>query len=497
MSGTSHALAALLGAWLAGSAISVAAAEPSSVLTYHNEPDRSGNFVVPSLSWQRARSLQLDQNFHAQFSGHVYAQPLYWHAPGSASGMLLVATEEDTVYALDAKTGNEIWSRSVGEPVPRSALPCGDIDPLGITGTPVIDEQSDAVYLDAATGEPDGVHHRIFALSLADGSPRPGWPVDVSAALERQQQRFNARDQNQRGALTILNGALYVPFGGHFGDCGQYHGWVVGVPLNDPQTLMSWNTRGRGGGIWAPGGISSDGRDLYVATGNTLNASRWSDGEAVFRLRPDLRRSDRPQDFFALKDWRELDQQDADLGGTNPLPVDVPMGSRSQALLLALGKDRHAYLLDRNNLGGMGGSLAARSIATRPIRTAPVAYPADDGVFVAFQGEGTDCPTRRPDNDLIVLKIRAGAPPGMTTAWCGAFRGAGSPIVTTTNGRANAIVWIVGAEGDNQLHGFEGDTGEALFDGAAMAGLHRFQSLLATADRLYVAADGRIYAFAF
>ena len=345
MSRRSQALAALLAAWFAGSATSIAAAaEPSSVLTYHNQPDRSGNFVVPSLSWLRARSLHLDQNFHAQFSGHVYAQPLYWHAPGSPSGMLLVATEENTVSALDAKTGKEIWRRSLGAPVPRSALSCGDIDPLGITGTPVIDEPSQAVYLDAATGEPDGVHHRIFALSLADGSPRPGWPIDVATALEARQQSFTARDQNQRGALTILNGAVYVPFGGHFGDCGQYHGWVVGVPLNDPRTLMSWSTRGRGGGIWAPGGISSDGRDLYVATGNALNASRWSDGEAVFRLTPDLRRSDRPQDFFALKDWRELDQQDADLGGTNPLPIDVPVANGNQALLLALGKDRHAYL---------------------------------------------------------------------------------------------------------------------------------------------------------
>ncbi len=500
MPAKSHALAALLAAWLAGSAASdAAAAEPSSVLTYHALPDRSGSFVVPSLSWQRARSLQLDQGFHAQFPGHVYAQPLYWHAAGSPSGMLAVATEENMVYALDAKTGREIWSRSLGQPVSRSALSCGDIDPLGITGTPVIDEQSQAIYLDAATVDPDGIHHRIFALSLADGSSRPGWPVDVAAALERRQQSFNVRDQNQRGALTILNGAVYVPFGGHFGDCGQYRGWVVGVPLNDPSTLMSWNTRGRGGGIWAPGGISSDGRDLYVATGNTLSASRWSDGEAVFRLAPDLRRSDRPQDFFALKDWRELDQQDADLGGTNPLPVDVPAGDRSQALLLALGKDRHAYLLDRNNLGGMGGGLVTKLVAARPIRTAPAVYPAADGVFVAFQGQGTDCPTRRLDNDLIVLKIRSGAPPGMTTAWCGAFRGTGSPIVTTTDGRANAIVWVVGAEGDNRLHGFKGDTGEPLFDGNGidMAGLHRFQTLLATADRLYVAADSRIYAFAF
>lgn len=498
MSRRPQALAAVLAAGLAAAAACVAAAaEPASVLTYHKEPERSGNFVVPSLTWQRARSLHLDPTFHAEVSGHVYAQPLYWHAPGSPSGLLLVATEDNTVHALDAKTGKAIWNRSLGAPVPLSALPCGDIDPLGVTGTPVIDAPSETVYLDAATRERDGVHHKIFALSLADGAPRPGWPIDVAEALKGGGQSFVARDQNQRGALAIIEGALYVPFGGHFGDCGQYHGWVVGVPLTNPRAVMSWRTRGEGGGIWAPGGISSDGRDLFVATGNTLDASRWSDGEAVFRLAPDLRRSDRPQDFFALQDWRERDQEDADLGGTNPLPLDVPSAHGTQPLILALGKDGHAYLLDRNNLGGIGGSLADHAVTTRPIRTAPAAYPTADGVFVAFQGTGADCPTRRPDNALTVLKLRAGTPLGMRTAWCGAFRGAGSPIVTTTDGRANAIVWVVGAEGDNELHGFRGDTGEPLVAGGAMAGLHRFQTLLATEDRLYVAADGRIYGFAF
>ena len=100
-----------------------------------------------------------------------------------------------------------------------------------------------------------------------------------------------------------------------------------------------------------------------------------------------------------------------------------------------------------------------------------------------------------------MLKLRAGAPPGIATAWCGALRGAGAPIVTTTDGHSDPIVWIVGAEGDNRLHGFKGDTGEPLFAGGgpaeAMAGVRRFQTLIAAEDRLYVAADGRVYAFGF
>jgi hypothetical protein len=489
--------AILLAAWPMVATAAATAADPPSVLTYHNSADRSGNFIVPSLTAERARSLRPDPDFHAAFPGHVYAQPLYWRAPGSTSAMLLVATEDDTVLALDAKTGKQIWSRSLGKPAALSSLPCGDIDPLGITGTPVIDERGGAIYLDAVIADAAGAHHRLFALSLADGSLLSGWPIDVAQALGTTGRRFEPRNHNQRGALAIVNRTLYVPFSGHFGDCGEYHGWVVGVPLDNPRAVMSWSTRGRGGGIWAPGGIASDGRDLFVATGNTLDAATWSDGEAVFRLPLDLRRSEQPQDFFALKDWRERDQRDDDLGGTNPLPL----AAGRQALLLALGKDRHAYLLDRDNLGGIGGSLVAKTVARRAIRTAPAAYPAADGVLVAFQGEGAECPTRRATNELMVLRIRAGTPPNLTTAWCGSLSGAGAPIVTTTNGHSEPIVWIVGAEGDNRLHGFKGDTGESLFDGgergAAMPGLHRFQTLIATADRLYVAGDGHIYAFAF
>jgi hypothetical protein len=278
-------------------------------------------------------------------------------------------------------------------------------------------------------------------------------------------------------------------------------GLVLGISLEDPHKIASWATRGRGGGIWAPGGISSDGRSLFVATGNTLAVTSWADGEAVFRLAPDLTRSQDKRDFFAPPYWRELDDTDADLGGTNPIPLDLPAPGGAQPVVLALGKDRHAYLLDRDNLGSIGGGLVAEIVARNAIRTAPAAYPAGDGVFVAFQGAGAHCPTSGRDHELTVLKIRAGSPPGIATAWCGALRGSGAPIVTTTDGRSDPIVWIVGAEGDNRLHGFAGDTGEPLFTGGgaqeAMAGIRRFQTLIVAQDRLYVAADGRVYAFGF
>ena len=476
-------------------------AHAQSVLDYHGDIRRSGKFVVPQLTWERARSVHLDPAFHPRFSGHVYAQPLFWQAPEAPSGMLVVATEDDTVHAIDSQSGSQVWARTLGRPVPIATQPCGNIDPLGITGTPVIDRANEAVYLDAMVGEASGPRHLVFALSLKDGATLPGWPIDAAEALAAQGQRFNPRYQNQRGALTILDGRVYVPYGGHFGDCGDYRGWVVGISLRNPRDVVSWSTRGRGGGIWAPGGVSSDGRSLFVATGNTLGATVWSDGQAVFRLTPELGRDDRPESFFAASDWRALDGRDADLGGTNPLPLDVPSNAGDMKLILALGKDARAYLLDRNNLGGIGHSLALEAVSTRPIRTAPAVYPGADGLFIAFQGQGAHCPTPHRDNNLTVLQLRAGSPPSLATAWCGAFSGEGSPIVTTTDGRSSPIVWILGAEGDGRLHGFRGDNGEPLFAGGGpgdrMTGLRHFQSLLAAGDRLYVGADDRLYAFSF
>jgi hypothetical protein len=341
----------------------------------------------------------------------------------------------------------------------------------------------------------------LFGLSLLNGSVLPGLPVNVADALLRLGTTFTPLVQNQRGALAIADSVLYVPYGGHAGDCGQYHGTVLGVPLLAPSAFTAWITRGLAGGIWAPGGISFDGQSLYIATGNTMGASEWADGEAVIRLPPALSHSDQPQDFFAPSDWQQLDAADADLGGSNPLPLDVPGPGGTSALIMALGKDGKAYLLDRTNLGGIGGSLVEEMVANAPIRTAPVRYSLADSVLVAFQAEGSACPASAPGSGLVALRVQSGPPPSLGTAWCAPLNGHGNPIVTTTDGISDPIVWVVGAEGDNRLHGFRGDTGEPIFAGGgpsdAMAGLRHFVTILAAQGRLYVAADGQIYAFTY
>jgi outer membrane protein assembly factor BamB len=466
------------------------AAQAQYVLQYHRTVDRAGNYVIPNLTPARAHLMHLDQTFDGRVNGHVYAQPLL--TPAAGHELLLVATENNVVDALDAGSGKLIWQRSLAPPVPLSMLPCGNINPLGITGTPVIDESRGAIYFDAMVLAQAGPQHLVFGLSVANGQTLPGFPVNVQQALTALGMHFTPTVQNQRGALLIMKNTLYVPYGGLFGDCGSYHGWIVGIGLDKPHPVNAWHTQAVGGGIWAPGGIVSDGQSLFVATGNTFNASHWGGGEAVIRFGVDLKPPVSIINYFAPNDWPTLDARDADLGGTNPVALNLGTAH----LILALGKDAKAYLLKRDNLGGIGGALAVEEVASEQIRTAPATYPEPSGgAFVAFHALGSNCPGTVSNPSLIVLKVLA--PHTISTAWCGSLDGAREPIVTTTDGRANPIVWMVGAEGDNQLHAFRGDNGKPLLTGSqpTMQGLRHFATIVATQEHLYVPADDRIYTF--
>lgn len=488
--------ALLVGALALTLAASGPARADSSVLTYHGAPDRAGRYVVPGLTYERARGLHLDASFHASFRGEVYAQPLLWRTPGSGGATLIVATDEDEVYAIDAASGAQIWARALGQPVPRSALPCGNIPLLGVTGTPVIDPARASLYLDAMVMRAGEPRHEIYALALADGSVEPGWPVDVATALKGS---FTSSVQNERGALALFAGRVFVPYSGHWGDCGDYHGFVVGVSESDPAKVESFSTRAHGGGVWGQGGVTGDGRSLFVATGNTFGAGGWSDGEAVLRFGPDLARAADSRDYFAPSNWSELDRADQDLGGTAPIPLDVPSAKGVRKLIFAIGKTGEAYLLDRDNLGGIGGALLSARVMANLTIASPAVWTVGDGVFVALQGDGAHCPPDKQGKGIVALKIRVDPTPAIETVWCATVGGnRGSPIVTTTDGGLNPIVFIVGAEGDNRLYAFRGDDGELIASPPEhLRGFHKFQTLIAAGDRLYIASGGQVYAFAF
>jgi len=483
---------------LFGGGIMAHAAVPTdrTVPGYHGEATRSGNYVMPGLTWQTAPSMRRDTGFDGGVDGHVYAQPLYWRPPGAAHGLIIVATESNEVAALTADTGRTVWHTMLGTPVSRAEMPCGDINPVGITGTPVIDPASGSIFLDAMVLRAGAPLHLVFGLRLSDGAVLAGWPVDVQQALRRYGIAFIPRAQNQRAALALLDGRVFIAFSGNFGDCGDYHGIVLGVAINPPQPVAAWSTRALKGGIWAPGGISSDADTLFFSTGNTSGASQWGDGESVFRAGPDLHHSTSPRDFFAPSDWQQLDDDDLDLGGTNPLPIDLPTASGTARLLVALGKDGNAYLLNRDDLGGIGGQLAMRRAAGTLIVTSPVFYPGQGRVLVAYQARRAVCPNGREQGELAALAVTAAGRNGLSPAWCASLDGRGAPAVTTTDGATDPIVWVAGAEGDDRLHAYRGDTGGQLWTSPdVLTGLRHFVTILAAEDRLYIAGDGRVYAF--
>lgn len=487
------ALAALLG--LAGAPGSAVA---QNVVTYHNTPNRHGAFTVPGLTDAAAARMHLA--FSKAISGNVYAQPLYWKAPGAKNGLLIVATESNLVYALNANTGARVWQTQLAPPVPAGVLPCGNISPEGVTGTPVIDPDTGRLYLDATTLQGGGSlpRHMIYALSLGTGQIVPHWPLNVDNAMAARKATFNSEVQGERSALQFLNGKIYITYAGRAGDCGNYHGAVIEVtPAASPRISGSWATRAVRGGIWSQGGAASNGTSLFVTTGNTSGANSWGDGEGVIRLEPGLARPTKAADVFTPANWKDLDNADADLGGTAAIPFGINDAAGNVGRLLALGKDGNAYLIDAGNLGGIGHELLNVHVSNSQIVTGPAAYLGPAATWVVFtnrNGLSANC----SGTNLTTLRITA-KPDQLTTAWCAPISGQGSPIITTTDGSANPIVWVAGAEGDNQLHGFDLATGKVLFNGGGtgMSGLHRFGTLIAANRHLYVVGDNTVYAFTF
>lgn len=486
----------LAGALALALAASGAAHADPSVLTYHGALDRAGRYVVPDLTYERARGLHLDASFHPAYRGYVFAQPLLTRRPGSGEAMLILANDRNEVTAIDAGSGGQIWERTLGEPVKHAALPCGIVPFVGVTGTPVIDPERATLYLDAMVMREGEPRHQIYALKLADGSVEPGWPVDVAAALKGS---FTSSVQNQRGALALFAGRVFVPYGGHYGDCGDFHGVVVGVSESDPAKVDFFATQARGGGIWGQGGITGDGQSLFAATGNTFGATAWGEGEAVLRFGPSLARPSGPRDFFAPSNWSLLDRGDQDLGATAPIPIDVPSAKGVRKLIFAIGKTGDAYLLDRDNLGGIGRALLTAHVLTPRAITSPAVWSDGEAVFVALDGDGANCPADKQGKGLVTLKIRVDPTPAIETVWCAAVPNRkSSPIVTTTDGHASPIVFIVGADPVNTLYAFRGDNGELIASAAQpRGGFDRYQTPIAAGDRLYLASGGRVYAFTF
>jgi PQQ enzyme repeat len=151
-----------------------------NVTQEHNNLSRNGVYIDAGFTSAAAAGLTRDLNFDGTISGNVYAQPLYIEG-GPNGPMVIAVTESNNVYALNATSGAIIWQVNVGTPFP-GGVPCGNIFPVGITGTPVVDLASRSVFFDAMINTNPNKHF-IYSLNVDTGTTNPGWPVDVDATV--------------------------------------------------------------------------------------------------------------------------------------------------------------------------------------------------------------------------------------------------------------------------------------------------------------------------
>jgi outer membrane protein assembly factor BamB len=309
----------------------------------------------------------LKVGWRAHLDGAVYGQPLL------VGSMAIAATENDSLYGLDQVTGKVRWRTHIGTPVPLSQLPCGNIDPLGITSTPVYDPSSGIVY---AVAETSGYHHVLVGVSVTDGR----LAVERDIPTPDGQPRYD----QQRPALTLQGGRVYVAFGGLAGDCGPYRGSLVSVPASGSGALISYVVpTPREGAIWAPGGpVTGPDGTLYVSVGNGSESSTsFDDSDSVTALSPGLHRTG----IFAPTTWHSDNASDLDLGSTQP--ALLPGG-----MLLADGKSGTAYLVSAAHLGGVGGQVdqapVCPAFGTAAVQGSIAYEPCEQGGLAAISTAG-------------------------------------------------------------------------------------------------------------
>lgn len=406
---------------------------------YHANPARTGE-VADTPDPTHLTSL-----WQHPLDGAVYAEPLV------VQGLVVVVTEHDSLYALDARTGQIRWQTNVGTPVPLSDLLCGDIDPLGITGTPVYDPTTNLVY---AVAEIAGPAHLLVGLDVATGQVKVRRLVDPPGIDTRMVQ--------QRAALALSGGRVYVAYGGLEGDCGDYQGWVVASRTDGTGALLTYQVpTSREGGIWAtPGPVIDDQGNLYVAVGNgAATGGDWDHTDAVLRLSPTLRL----EDGFAPQGWASDNATDADLGSMGP--VLLPNG-----LLYADGKSGEGYLLQANHLGGVGGQL----------QTLPVCD-AFGGAAVDGQSFFLPC-----TDGLRQLAVSAG--PRVVLGWQAPAQVSGSPVI------GGQTIYSLDP-GDGVLYALNATTGQVRAT-LSVGITSRFATPALSEDRVYVGTLAGVVAIA-
>jgi polyvinyl alcohol dehydrogenase (cytochrome) len=450
------AVQAVLGAY--------AAAAIPAWTTYRHDAARSGidpdstSPVTPAQAWQTPA-----------LDGEVYGQPLVY------GSYVYVATENDSVYRLNAATGAVVWSTHLATPEPSSAAPCGDISPsIGVTSTPVIDSATDRIYVVGAVSAAGTVHHELFALDLSSGQPIAGFPIMVDPHYPSGGAAVN---QLQRAGLALDGGRILVGYGGNDGDCKTYWGWLVSAPIDGATGLSSFQVDAAHteGAIWAAGNapaVDAAG-NVFVATGNG-NGNSTSDpeyGDSVVKLTG----SASPLDWWAPPNWQSLDSSDADLGSS--MPTLLPGG-----FLFQSGKDGNGYLLNGAGLGHVSPAPAeATGFCSGGSFGGSVYDPANSTIYAACTG------------GLRALSLSSGSPPSLAAkAGFSAPSGATGPpmlaggLVWVTNYSSGSLYGLDPASGATRSHFPIPENG---------SNVNHFASPSAGGGRLFVGSGDQVTAY--
>jgi outer membrane protein assembly factor BamB len=435
--------------------------------TYHRSNLRDGNDPsAPPFSaiGQQWVSSGLD--------GAIYAEPLV------VGNQVIVATENNSIYSLDATTGASTWAAPAHagtpvSPIPGPGFPCGNISPLGITGTPVVDTVAGVIYA-VAFVSPSNTYE-LVAYNLSNGTQKFA-PIPIAPA------GFDVHLEQQRGALALANGYVYVPFGGYIGDCGNYHGYVIGIKADGSSTTLNVfqdqaqavcpaGATSRAAGIWGASGPAVDASgNVYVATGNGFDTTSYDCGETVFRLNATLGYVD----SWAPAVWASLNGSDADLGSIGPAVVGT-----TGNLIFQTGKNGWGYLLNVAKLSGNANHIGAEAFAGQICNAATTQTAANDQVFggVAYADPYIYVPC--PEG-IKAVKLAAG--PSFSTSWSSSVSfQAGPPVVS------GGLVWSIDT-GGNTLYAFDPTTGAMRFS-AGVGGQTHFSTPAAGQNRIFL-ADG-------
>ncbi len=352
-------------------------------------------------------------------AGDLYGEPLV------SGGQVYVATEGNYVYSLSASSGAVVWSTRLAPPVPASDLPCGDIQPtVGITGTPVIDQSRNELFVVADELVAGKSAHMLVGLDLSSGKTELVQDVDPPGA--------STAALLQRTGLTLDDGRVVFGFGGNYGDCASYRGRVVSVAETGgaPELFTVDAADGDSqGAIWMGGGAPAvDGAgNIWVEAGNGSvysGSDPYDNSDSVLELSPSLHL----EQYFAPADWPANNAADLDMS------IEPVLLSDGQVLVA--GKSRIAYLLDGARLGGIGGEEATLG---------KICSDDVDG------GSATVGTTVYLPCVSGTIAVQVGStPPSLRLLWSSGT-GGGPPIV------AGGLVWTMGQDGT--LYGLDPATG--------------------------------------